>query len=278
MTTVAVLSSLGKSEISSLIKLRCDRICNTIAKIPLGREKSLFHNLYCDIGTSCAEVQKLFLSKSSVNTENIINSSLDSLLRRQSLVLETFSECCYRIPKAQRKDIAVELEQFLKEYSSISLIFDRIIELYSKNNQYFIKKSNVVELLTAARFHAVHLAEHQEGWSPSIEISCSLPVDHQSTLCIPHRYSFVMEEVMKNALHSTISLSKRQNSKLSLHSSREDLTDLTPSINVSIDDLEATDSTQPFFRLWVIDKGEGIAEDQLSSCFSFLHSTSRNIG
>jgi signal transduction histidine kinase len=121
-------------------------------------------------------------------------------------------------------------------------------------------------------FNAISLAEHQENWSPSIAITRS---GHDECIALGSRIKFVVLEILKNALGSTM---KRHTglARLILENGdtgtniAETMMSRVPPVHVEIT------GESSHIRIVITDSGLGIPHTQLKNIYTFMHFATRH--
>jgi hypothetical protein len=270
------LSKLANASFPSLLEqvvIRSSLQSSNLRNIKKHRATDILTNLYNDTSSHVSEIVKFTLSNESLHRSQ--KKWLESLLTRHGLVTETLSDIFHHF-NGNSQTIENTVTNMLVIQTSLNTCLEQIHDLVGETpgKFSFIRQSSLKELCQDVKLHAIALADHQEGWSPSIEINDQCEVANKNILCISSRLQFVLLEILKNALYSSIKRFKQKHPNISNYKYDDIelhiLEECTP-ITINIYDNEQ------FYVVEVIDRGIGMSSQELQNCFRFLWSTTRRV-
>lgn len=245
-------------------------------ELPKTREIKVLIRLNQDSIDISNVIYKKYISTNITSNENrLIGVWLQSLSCRHSLFTETLSDFCLNSYFHKNESIIYKI---LACQCSYTCILEHFTGKYHSNYENFIHSTSIMKLCEDSKFHAINLAEHQENWSPRIDINYSniTLYENKVNYIIPSRVKFVLIEVLKNALAATIKQYNHEINTLKMKGLdfQDEIMNI-PSVQVIIEydkvtSLELQDSPQKII-ITVIDQGIGMTSHQLSHAFRFLY-------
>ena len=200
----------------------------------------------------------------STRMKKFISNKFEFLDARHSTVIETFADIV-KIMEEKNRDEAL-ITTFLENQTSTSLLLQHGFLLSSKKfhqptgcAQY---DCNIFNMCEGVIEHATNLADHNVNGlhrCPMINLKESRNCNMRSSIdCVPSSVRFVLLELVKNAISSTLLQSQSCNYKASV-----------PPIDVILE------STDAYVIVYVKDNGEGLRGKTLSDLSKFVHNVKR---
>lgn len=228
----------------SQVALRCELQLARLGLLPPRRPVSLLTGLLQDTRSAASGLPRLSSPEAG--------RRLLALCSRHGLFVETLSDLCFEAEEAA--DLAHPL---LATQSSLTALLEQASSVLSPRHGEFVRRVDLGELCRSARDHAVSVAEHSEGWCPRVELSLA---EAEELVAIPSRTQFVVVELLKNAISSTMTRHRDLAGTLS-----EEAIARVPPVTLSLTFGAAGAVVS------VADSGVGVSGEVLAHVHRFLH-------
>jgi hypothetical protein len=217
-------------------------------------------NVYKDTLEFSSTFAHAAISDSFTNASKFISTKFEFLDARHSTVVETISEIVSPLDITRTPDTEITLINVLKNQLNIGLLLQH--GFYLTSNKYFHptgcvrQNANIKEICHGAIDNAVMVAEHHYTKTPEVVVTESSSASSQICCIIPSVLTFIVFELVKNAISSVIS--KYENHQCKLPPIHVAISISTISVDVSVEDF-----------------GIGFMSDQTTGMFVFAGSRHR---
>mmetsp|Transcript_40888 Transcript_40888/g.41761 ORF Transcript_40888/g.41761 Transcript_40888/m.41761 type:complete len:345 (-) Transcript_40888:42-1076(-) len=227
------------------------------------RPVDILLHLYRDTDSFSTSVLSALNSESKIKyTEKYLASRFDTLEARHSMVIETLADVRRSIGN-QESSLDKRINDFLWRHTGISLLLQQGLHKLSNKSYYpncVGTDVNINSLLEDVKSEATILAEHHFNWCPEIVI-VSTPIENITLTCIPSIYRFVLLELLKNGLYSTITHS--ESLSVTAAAAGGGSSAFTPYVKIHIMEMPEKVVVD------IIDNGIGLSSNQTDSLFQF---------
>jgi hypothetical protein len=258
------------SFLTNQLGIRAQLQLNTLSSLPRTRQSGILHNLYRDSIDSATNIRSKCSGMGlSDARRREVGQHLAALCARHGGVIETLSDLYLNPQICNRLGNEELVYRMLQAHVSLTAVLEELTAEYSSKYAGFVASESPSKLCHDAKLNAISLAEHQENWSPLIDV---FDIYNRDVLMIPSRVQFCILEGFKNALASTIKAHSHIVS--TLLSQGKDVTELIDKLPTVC----ATVSEDPHAVLVaVVDKGVGLDPTMSwEHSYRFLYSSTQH--
>ena len=220
--------------------------------------------------------------------DKFVLNTFDTLIARHGLTVETYTEAVYRTMTARGSENLNHdvIKSFLENHIGIGILLQHGYELLnqalnpppalligssSDKVGAVSMDTNLYQLVEDVKYQVTTLSEHNYNCCPDIKIESNLAAGSAPVVAIPYIVRYVLLEVLKNAVHSTV-MHHSKHSETETEGEKETGADMEP-----VDVVISEEKPGGDVLLTVRDRGGGLDTTGDSNLIenlqrSFLHS------